>query len=169
MSQTRHGSAMPTTVGDMRSLCWNVEVARIPVDDAEDTGKACGLYFPEGAAVEVTSPYAKLVRGCFGLFGGQTLVRLGPHVLEKRKDSVWSEHAPDLCERLLRVLHGAQRARADDSVRAVRRKSIEMLRAAIEVESVESSAGHGLCVFGGIRLNADNLNIPARVVGGVHK
>ena len=25
--------------------CWNVEVARIPVDDAEDTGKACCLYF----------------------------------------------------------------------------------------------------------------------------
>jgi hypothetical protein len=27
-------------------LCWNVEVARIPVNDAENTGKACGLYFP---------------------------------------------------------------------------------------------------------------------------
>ena len=87
------------------ALCWNVEVARIPVDDAEDTGKACGLYFVEGAAVKTTAPAANLARGRFNLLGGQTLVRLGPHVLEKRKDSVWSEHPPDLREGFLHVVH----------------------------------------------------------------
>jgi hypothetical protein len=122
----------------------------------------------EGAAVKTTAPAAKLVRGRFGLLGGQTLVRLGPDVLEKRKDSVWSEHAPDLCERFLHVVHGAQCARADDSVRAVRRQSIEMLRAAREAQFIEICARYGLCVLGGVRLEAENLNIfPTRIQRGV--
>jgi hypothetical protein len=41
--------------------CWNVEVARIPVDDAEDTGKACCLYFLERAAVEAQPQHVSVV------------------------------------------------------------------------------------------------------------
>jgi hypothetical protein len=52
----------------------------------------------------------------------------------------------------------------------VRRQSIEVLRAAREVESANSSAGHGLGVLGGVRLEAENLNIfPTRIQAGVWK